>query len=145
MSGPMDIREFVEYHDIEIDSIEWIGGGRWHAGDNSWKVRLRRPDEDAKRGYVTMTVPQFTTGSALDFGEGDIDDAVMILGSLQSDAQTAEYMGSPEELAEEYGMDWFERDERLRAINIFRGVNSEKKKLEKFLGDLYEEFLELEE
>jgi len=145
MSGPVDIREFVEYHDITAES-EWTPVQRWDwgQGSNTWKVKLSRPRARGKA--ATMTVPKFTTGSALQFGDGGVDDAVMVMESLQMDAHTAEAYDYPQELADDYGMDWFDRDERLKAINIFRGCNSEKRKLEKFLGDdLYEEFLELEE
>lgn len=145
MAGPMDIREFAEYHDITAE-VEWIGSGRWHAGDNIWKVKLFRPDPDARGGEAKMVVPKFTTGSALTFGDGGLDDVTMVLQSLQMDAHTAAYTESPEQLAEEYGMDWYDRDERLKAINIFRGCQSEHRKLEDFLGDeLFEEFMELEE
>jgi hypothetical protein len=138
-----DVRDFVEEYGItaraeETDYSDMIPGG------TKWSVQLRRPvhTSEARRGYRSITVP-FHTGSGItDFGENETEDAAMVLSSLQSDAQTAENTGDAEELADEFGWDWWEPDQRREAQRVFRGVNSVKIKLEPFLGDeLYEELL----
>lgn len=140
-----DVREFVEYHDITAEA-EFTGYGQegWSPDVRNWRVQLKRPvpKSEARRGFKTMTV-EFHTGSGIKgFGDDPDETAADVMGSLQMDAQTAENVGSAEELANEYGMDWYEEDERRNAKRIFKGVNQEKARLERFLDDeLYEELL----
>jgi hypothetical protein len=137
----MNVYQFCERYGITADST-WVGASDWDRHGSKWKVKLMRPVSkyENARGKKSTTV-EFQTGSAIQFGNDPEEDARLVLSALQSDAQTAENSGSAEDIASEFGYDWYAPAGRKEATRVFRGVNKVKDKLERFLGDLYDEFV----
>jgi len=134
----MDVREFCEYHNIYIDQLRAVGRNRWHPGDTTFRVVLKRPDNTTRSGERQLTVPEFTVGSAVEFPD-DSDEAGE---AALVDASTADNVYSAMELADDFGMDWHDEDEREQAERIYKGVKMYARKLKQFLGEgLYEDFL----
>ncbi len=134
----MNFQEFVNKYDIKLVAYPIVNTNQSFPKSDAWAITLIRPVSafadflKEKQGLVNVMHTSFYMGSAY---KGEQPKAHDVLCCLQSDATSVD--SSFEDFCSGFGCD----DDSISSLRTYRKCKKIGKKLKKFLGEHFDEFM----